>query len=336
MIPVFLASDEKFAKYMAVTIESIVSGTEEAIEFYVLDGGITKSSKKRITQMLENSLHKIEFLNIDMKYFKNFPVKRHFSINAYFRYLIPVLKPEFKKVLYVDTDMIVNGNIKEIYDIEMQNYGISAVPYLDEFYNKGMYLDYKKDFDIPQEHLYFNSGLLLINCDYWRKNKIVDLLFKKTDELKEKLQAPDQDILNILFINNYKKLDDKYNIVVDLTCDYIDIFQYISQIKGCFVLHYTGGRKMRPWMNKNVPFDHLFWSYAINTPFYSDLNFELIENMIFQQNTLLSTNKLEQKDSVYKILLFGFIPLLKLIKKNKKIYIKLFNCIPLLSIKEKK
>lgn len=109
MIPIFLASDEKFVKYMAVTIESIVSGTEEAVEFYVLDGGITKSSKQRITNMLDHSKHKIEFLNIDMKYFKNFPVKRHFSINTYFRYLIPVLKPEFKKVLYVDTDMIVNG-----------------------------------------------------------------------------------------------------------------------------------------------------------------------------------------------------------------------------------
>ena len=333
MIPVFLASDEKFAKYMAVTIESIITATQENIEFYVLDGGITSTSKSRIIQILANTNHKLEFLNVDKSHFDNFPIKRHFSLNTYFRYLIPNIKPELNKVLYIDTDMMVVGDIKEIFDTDISEYGIGAVPYIDEYYNKGMYNDYKKNLFIPETHLYFNAGMLLINCEYWRKYNIVDLLFAKTNELKDKLDAPDQDILNIVFANSYKRLDDKYNIVVDMTCTYTDIHEYVSKLSGCYILHYTGGQKMRPWMNKNVPYESVFWALASNTPFYEDLKFDLIGNQLSSIKANLPKNS--NKTKTYKVMLFGFIPILKLVKKPKKTYLKIFNFINLISIKEK-
>ena len=47
-ISIFLTSDENYAKYMAVTIQSIISNTKEKINFYILDGGIAKTTKNKI------------------------------------------------------------------------------------------------------------------------------------------------------------------------------------------------------------------------------------------------------------------------------------------------
>jgi len=111
MIPVFLISDENYAKYTAVTIKSVLSGTKEKIDFYLLDGGISSESKKIISEIVDTAGSSIEFIPMELSLFKNFPDVAHFSLNMYFRYLIPELKPNLNKALYIDTDMIIGGDI---------------------------------------------------------------------------------------------------------------------------------------------------------------------------------------------------------------------------------
>ena len=316
MIPIFIASDEKFVKYMSVTIQSIIINTNEEIEFYILDGGITSNTKKKFYKMLDNTPHKIEFIKMNMKDFEQFPDIRHFSKNTYFRYLIPNLKPKLNKVLYIDADMIIVGDIKEIYDTSMENKGIAAVPYMDEVYNPDLYKKHKNMLSIPMEHLYFNAGLLLIDCDYWRNNNIINLLFKKTEELKDILDMPDQDVLNIIFSKEYKSLSAKYNLVVDVAMDYINLKEMISELSGCYILHYTGGRGVRPWINNDVTGAKYFWEYAKQTPFY----FQLYQELIY--NTLLQTVFSIKNNNIHKIITILGIKFKfkskKLIKRKKR------------------
>ena len=51
MLPIFLSSDENYAKYLTVTLQSIIANTKEKISFYVLDGGISEVNKTRIQKM---------------------------------------------------------------------------------------------------------------------------------------------------------------------------------------------------------------------------------------------------------------------------------------------
>ncbi|MBQ8251042.1 MAG: glycosyltransferase family 8 protein [Alphaproteobacteria bacterium] len=328
-IPVFLASDENYAKYMAVTIQSIISNTKEKINFYILDGGIAEITKNKIKTILDNTVHQIEFLKIDISLFEKFPIVAHFSINTYFRYLIPHLKPEIKKALYIDTDMIIHGDISELYHSDLKGKGLGGVVYIEEDF--ASFTNYKEELGLSQKHRYFNAGLLLIDCDYWRNNKTIDSLFKKTIALYDKLKMCDQDVLNLVFECSYTELSPKYNIVVDVTSDFIDLKKYISSFKGCIVLHYTGGRGMRPWVKKDCLENHYFWKYAIETPFHNDLQLELIQN---QLNTLIQKKKIFKTISLVKIKLFKFLPIITIkIKKNKKrIY---FFGMPIISIRNK-
>lgn len=270
-IPIFLASDENYAKYMAVTMTSIFTNTEEFIEFYILDGGITEETKKKFEELKSIKQNfSMEFIKVDMSLFKKFPNIGHFSLNMYLRYLIPDLKPNLNKVLYLDVDLIINGDIKKLYNIDLEEYPLGAVPYPVDSANSGYVAwssSVKKGIGVAQDSLYFNSGVLSINCKYFREHDIQQSLFDKTAEMSKVLICPDQDVLNIIFENNYKILPANFNLIVDMTDK--NIFEKYKN--GFYILHYTGGKGYRPWLNSECPFADDFWISAKKTPFYNEM-----------------------------------------------------------------
>jgi len=295
-IPIFLASDEKYVKYMTVAITSILSNTKSYINFYILDGGISDFSKNKIEELKTQFKNfSIEYLKINIEKFNNFPNIGHFSLNMYFRYLISSLKPEIKKALYIDSDMIINGDIKELFLINLDNKPIAAVPYLHENITYKRTSEYrwtqkvKKKLDLEQSHNYFNSGMLIMDLEFFRKNRIQEKLFELTNQLGDKLECPDQDILNICFENNYKILEDKYNIIVDLTLNLAP-----KKLKTAFVLHFTGCR-CRPWLKSNCVESEKFWNYANKTPFCNELRWELLFNELEYTNNLINIKSNKNK-----------------------------------------
>ncbi len=297
-IPIFLASDENYAKYLAVVMTSIFINTESFVEFYILDGGLTEETKSKIQKLkLIKDNFSIEFIKPDMSKLANLPNIGYFSLNTYLRYLIPNLKPKLNKVLYLDVDLIVNGDIKEFYGISLENYHLGACPYLlennigqVEWCNK-----IKNIIGLNPKSRYFNAGVLLIDCEYFREHNLQKVLIDKTLELANILECPDQDVLNIIFENNYKVLPSSYNLVVDMISETL-FDKYKNEF---FILHYTGGKGYRPWINSNCPFGEYFWKYAKITPFYQELLINLSENDIIKNRK----NKiLNLKYHIYKIL----------------------------------
>jgi|GEM_PF-40378 len=264
-IPVFLASDENYAPYCATTILSILDHTKSFVDFYILDGGIEVKTKEIIENLCEKQNNcSIEFIKIDLELFKDFPVTHHFSPDIFSRYLIPRLKINLKKVIYSDVDVIFLGDIEKLYNEDLDKYSVGAVPDFKDL------PDHKKIFGIANSHHYFCSGLLLIDCDAWRKENITARLFEKTVEFKDSLIFPDLDVLNIVFENNYKKLDYSYCVMAHVA-DEMRIFSVQTKraIENPSIIHYSSGAK--PWNNLDVEFFYLFWSYAKKTPLFESL-----------------------------------------------------------------
>ena len=281
-IPVFLASDENYAPFCATTILSILDHTESFVDFYILDSGIKKITKNNIIKSLQKDFRNfsIEFIKIDLKLFKNFPVRHHFSLDMFSRYLIPQLKPQLKKVIYSDVDVIFTDDIKKLYDEKLGKYPVGAVPDFKDMPEN------KKAFGISPSHHYFCSGLLLIDCDYWQRNNVIDQLFDKTIRYKDSLIFPDLDVLNIVFANNYKKLDYRYCVMVHVA-DEMRRFNKETKraLKKPFIIHYSSGDK--PWNNIDVEFFNIFWSYVKRTPFFETL----FDKIILKTKQELSTFK---------------------------------------------
>ena len=284
IIPIFLACDEKYAKYATVTMVSILSGTKRPIDLFVLDGGITNETKNHINMFLKSNhenLHNLEFITVDKNLVKDFPSVQHFSLNTYFRYFIANLKPEINRALYIDSDMVIVGDIAQLYDTDMGKYPVAAVPYIcnDKKYEKTGHhrwiQNQKKMLGMKPDSLYFNAGLMMMNLDYFRKHDLQTKLVKQTIDMKDIITCPDQDILNKMFENNYYQLSPNYNIVVDITDDLVNINKYAKQFIGkiCSVIHYTGGFGKRPWTGSHILAKY-FWNVAKHTPFYAKLKIE--------------------------------------------------------------
>tara|TARA_Y100001960_G_C14776781_1_gene883731 strand:+ start:1312 stop:2217 length:906 start_codon:yes stop_codon:yes gene_type:complete len=265
-IPVFLASDNNYAPFVASTIASICDNTKSFIDIYVLDGGITNKNKEKINKLKEKfNNFSLEFINLDLeKEFKGFNVSGHISLATYSRFLIPHLKPELSKALYSDVDVILKGDIADMYNEDMHGFAIGAV--WENCFESGYNLERRSRLGISKSHGYFSAGNLLIDCEQWRKKDILKKLLGIAIERAEHLAGHDQDVLNIFFENNYCKLDDKY-------CYITERHAWGSNPKNIIIRHFT---RFKPWeinpeIDNSLNTDHhIFWHYIKMTEFYEE------------------------------------------------------------------
>lgn len=286
-IPIFLISDEKYAPYMCVTIASILENTKRNCDIFILDGGIKGDTRQKIEACVQKYQHlqHIEFIEIDIEKFAQFPDLMHFSLNMYSRYLIPELKPELNKALYIDSDMIITADIGKLFDCDLHGKPLAAVPYRDERPDLAHMrpADEHIELGLSKEHLYFNSGLLIFDCQQFRAKNWVDKLFEITGKYAKVLKYPDQDALNILVDSNYHVLDDEWNAVVDINQLY-----GVTPAELPAVLHFTGGSNTRPWMTLTCPYREIFDTYAAQTPFAGNLYIKRLEFEAIEQKQLLA------------------------------------------------
>ena len=268
-IPIFLASDNNYAPYLAVTITSILANTKSFIDFYILDSGITTQNKEKMLRALKKyNNFSIEFVEINSeKYFKEFSVLGYLNLATYSRLLIPQLKPDLNKVIYMDIDIIVLGDITDLYNTDLQGFALGAA------WDKSRTLyntDTKEPMQLSDDYKYFNAGVLLIDIKKWNSNHIFKKLFEIEKEYGGTALHVDETLLNKYFDNNYKIFDIKYN--------YLDYDVLNSPNSDIVIRHFA--TPMKPWnsnfsmqANKVKPLKNFndFWYYAKMTEFYEDI-----------------------------------------------------------------
>ncbi len=272
MIPIFLSSDNNYVPYLAVTIKSVCKNTKSDVDFYILDCGIEDRFKTMIVELVsEYAGNTIEFIDPSgQNLFQECRARNHVSKAAYVRLLIPHLKPQIDKAIYLDVDLIVNIDIAELFNQNINDYIIGAVFEKSEEY---YYYDIqtKKALNIDMEHNYFNSGVLLIDCKKWRENNITQKLKDIYDDYKDRMIHNDQDLLNILFSNNkYFNLDTRFNSII----------QNKHAENEKIVYHYEG--PMKPWqfspdlVTDIINNTYIWWNYAKNTDFFDKIKEQCI------------------------------------------------------------
>lgn len=205
---IIFSCDENYASYLAVTILSILEKNKNTkIIFYILDLKISEESKKYITYFVEDRKCKIIFFQInENKFNKLNTMVQHVPKATFARlFLHEYLPTDLKKVLYLDCDIIINQNLKELYETDLGENTLGVI--MDPFIENNQY---KKTIDLKANNLYFNAGVLLINLKKWRQKNFNDFFHFFTKKFPN-AQYQDQDILNALFQNEVQFLDMRYN-----------------------------------------------------------------------------------------------------------------------------
>lgn len=285
-IHIVCATDENYAPFASIMMKSVLEHTSSFANFYVLDGGIQKKTKSLILKDLKKYPNKhIQYIDMAKYDLARFPNVKHYSLNTFSRYFIPQFLPNIQRVLYLDVDIIVTKDIAKLYNYNLDNFPIGAV--LEDFYEEN-YTTLKQKIwpDYQGQDQYFNAGVLLLDIPKLNQMNFTDKAVNLTIQLFDKLSCPDQDILNILFENNFKKLDYRFNFMPDHIHHLREKHPNLSKIDP-MVIHYS---MIKPWKDLSL----------------AQAEFDKIaQNSIFQK-LLLTTYHTK---SISKFSLFGKIPL---------------------------
>ncbi len=194
---------------------------------------------------------KLILINADEVRLEGAPVSARYPKEIYYRIFAAKYLPQsLDRVLYLDPDLIVNGNIKELYNLPMEDYYFAAASHTGPFLRKFNQLR----LDMEDESPYINSGVMLMNLRKLREEQDYEEVFRFIEKRKNLLILPDQDIISSLYGSKIYALDTyRYNMTEllyqmhapferDLNLDWVR--------NHAVIIHYCGRNK--PWKENYI------------------------------------------------------------------------------------
>lgn len=268
-IPVFFSINSYYTPFAGVAIKSLVENASETYSYIVrvLHKDLTTEN---IIQLEALSSAKVHIICVNVSGFsetQELGAFNRFSEEALYRICIPKWFPNIEKAIYLDSDIIVRSDLYLLYNVPIVNYAMGVVrdyltAYEETYVKKYVEIDVNK---------YFNSGVLLLNCDYFRKK---DLLSKCLDiyRSRKELRYLDQDILNIVCADQVLYLEQGWNLQrhhMDHALKEEYAKNYVRGLDEMHILHFTSEKK--PWAYTDIQFAEEFWKYAAKTSFFYEI-----------------------------------------------------------------
>ena len=142
----------------------------------------------------------------------------HISEATYYRFFIEdYIKEDVESLIYLDCDILCLTNPDKILNETISNL-------LNSNYTIGASVEYMNTENTSElferlnlsSNLYFNAGVMLINYKLWVKNNIKNQLLNAMEEIYEKVNFWDQDILNYVFDGKFLIMSNKLNQTTQL------------------------------------------------------------------------------------------------------------------------
>jgi len=257
-VPIYITAvtDDQYAQHLGVAFASLLMNNKKcAPHFFVVTDRLQTENEDKLRGVVTDFGASVSFLSVAGL------AKEQFGENirhpAYLRILIPHLLPSsLEKVLYMDGDVIVEGDLLDLWNTNIDAYHLAAVPDTSR-------VDHLKKL-IGREGLpYFNSGVMLMNLRKWRETHVREALVDFVKRHHKKFLYHDQDALNAVLHGEWLPLDVKYNFQTPL-CFADDVFHPEGSCPAA-IIHYTGRGK--PWDYITVqPFRENYYKYLRLTP----------------------------------------------------------------------
>ena len=203
--------DGHYSVWVGTAMQSIIDHTNSKLCFHILhDETVSEENKRRLKQVANQKGDFIEFHEIDSAEFECIKNRTHgFTIGTMFRCMLPDLLPDLSKIVYLDADIFVNTDIKELWEFDINDYCLAAV--VDEGVIKFHIPNILYKYPEIDRNQYFNAGVLCMNLrKIKQRGNLKDLVVKFLVNNPE-ATYPDQDALNVLFHNNILYLDSSWN-----------------------------------------------------------------------------------------------------------------------------
>ena len=260
-----LATDDRYALACGVCITSILENNRsEDVHIFVLASGLSEVNRRRFSLLEENYGRKIELVDVSDSVFEGLKVSRRFPKSIYYRLMLPELL-SCSKVIYLDCDIIVDGDLTPFWETEITDF--AAVVVEDQWSD-----DIRIHNRIRRDGKYFNSGVMLFNLDYWRAASLSDNCIAFLHDNPQICKYPDQDAMNCVIGDDVKYTDYRFNFQANMFEKKEALMLHYSKWEEIekwkvspVVIHYTG--MIKPWYEESThPMNDRFVKYKSKSP----------------------------------------------------------------------
>ncbi len=264
---IVFAAETTYLQHLTVAIQSLIS-TNKGTSFtiHVIHNGFTHADEALLRGIAGDKPIDFQFYHPDSRMLKKLVTTYHFSAANYYRLLIPgLLNADISHALYLDSDLVVAQPLDELLQTSTGDFPVAAVE------NPGF--DRHHDLNMDSDARYLNSGVMIMNLNYWRKHHLAEKIISFIENNPSKIKYADQCGINAVLNGHWLPLKPKFNqqsvffeqhfIKAQTTFAHGD---FNEAIQVPVIVHYTGS--IKPWHYVCThPFKRLYYHYLKQTPF---------------------------------------------------------------------
>ena len=245
---ILVTLDENYVPYLNVMLASLLHSNQNTqFDVYLLHSSIPDNVMNETRDILGDcgNLIMVNAKDIDLD---EAPTTSRYPQEIYYRIFAAKYLPDtIDKILYLDPDIIVNGSIKALYNMPIDDYYFAAASHTGPILRKFNEIR----LDMEDESPYINSGVMLINLKRLREEQNYNDVFEIIEKRKNFLMLPDQDIISSLYGSKIFALDAfRYNMTEKLYMTHAPFEKELDLDwvrKNSVIIHYCGRNK--PWKN---------------------------------------------------------------------------------------
>lgn len=263
VVPIFFAVDDNYAPFLGVALQSLTenASADYFYNIHILTEGLSAKNVSRLSAynsdnvsvIFDNVADGIKAMN------DRIHVRDYYTKATYYRFLIADMFPNYDRGIYLDCDIVVNGDISELYNCPLGNNLVAAMNE-EVMTDIDVYGTYAEKVLGVDRYEYFNAGVMVMNLALIRKVDMQARLIETMDEYTF-TPAQDQDYLNVLCHGNALLLPQCWNKNAFPGCE--------DPVNPAKLVHYKINWK--PWHYDGVGYEKDFWEYASRTEYYGEI-----------------------------------------------------------------
>lgn len=265
-IPIFYAIDDGYAKFVAVSIKSLIMNANNNYNYdiNVIYENLSEENAKKLKSLETDNVKIIltemnQNLSMITDKLGNRLREYTFTLTIFFRLFIPVMFPKYHKCIYIDADTVIPGDISRLYNEDLGNNYLGCIVDKSTIDNEILASYFEEVVGIPRDK-YINSGVLLMNSKKLRELKIDEKFLDLYTKYGFDVIAPDQDYINSMCYGHIKYLSDIYDAMPNPNN---------KEVENPVIIHYN--LFLKPWQYDDVQYYDYFWKYAKFTPYYDEI-----------------------------------------------------------------
>ena len=249
MINILMACDKNYAPYYGVMLTSLFMNNKESSFHihWITDKFVPQTEKAKFQELVNENHSKLSIYEIDNSSLTDFPQTAHINYAAYYNLKASEILPQsIHRIIYLDGDMIVNGDIRPLWELDLKG-NVCAQVLGGSYKDHSLYerLNYAKEYG------YYNNGVVLYDFDKLREMKFSQKAIQYVIN-NQNVKWMDQDTINALLYDKTLRLPLRYNFQTlfftrEFWQDYDADFkkQILTESKNPIIIHYNGMAK--PW-----------------------------------------------------------------------------------------